>query len=101
MPPGRDLDRCVAEHLYGPNGTSEPPPFSTDEAEAGKLRVQLEERFGRSVTVGKTRMARFPYFARFESGASTSTEVLAESVPLALARLALIIAGNRRVKTAR
>lgn len=101
MPPGRDLDRCVADLLDGPNGTNghdSPPPFSTDDGEADRLRSRLEELFGKPVTVGRTRTARFPYFARFESGASTSTEVVAESVPLAVARLALIVSANRRPK---
>ena len=46
---------------------------------------------GYPVSTGETRIRTRRYFARLETGPSTATEVLAETLPLALCRLALVL----------
>lgn len=65
--------------------------YSTDSKAAEKVRTHLKALFGYAVSVGETRLRTRRYFARLESGASTSTEALAETMPLAICRLALVM----------
>lgn len=67
-------------------------PYSTDAKAADKVRARIKSLYGYSVSTGETRL-RAPrrFFARLESGPSTSTEVLADTVPLAICRLALVM----------
>jgi len=90
---GPDTDRTIHEQFF--NGNGELLPFSTDEAAAEKLRSRLKAMFKHPVQVGKTKTHPIKFFARFDTGPSTSTEVLAETQPLAICRLALVI-GSRR-----
>jgi hypothetical protein len=89
IPAGQELDALVHERIF--NRTSDPLDYSTNLNNADKLRLRIKSLYGHGVTTGQTRLRRQPYFARFESGPSTSTEVLAESLPLALCRLALLL----------
>ena len=94
LPAGPELDEIVQKQVFASAG--DPAPFSTDENLADKVKVQLKSLYGHDVVVGKTRIPSKRYFARFESGASTSTEVIAETYPLAICRLACVLAASRR-----
>ena len=93
LPAGRELDRMIGE-AYFPSSQAEELPFSTNEGLAQRVRGQLQTKYGHRVAVGKTKVARKPFFARFESGPSSSTEVLAETLPLAICRLAALVHSN-------
>jgi hypothetical protein len=90
-PPGPELDKWIHAKLF-PNENSSPPPYSTDDKAAEKVRSRLKILYGHRVETGTTRLRHTPYFARFDTGPSTSTEALAESLPLAICRLALVVA---------
>ena len=59
------------------------------------MRTRLKAMYKFPVKVGETKTRPTKFFARFDSGPSTSTEVLAETRALAICRLALVI-GSRR-----
>ncbi len=91
IPAGPDLDRIVHEKVFRTDQTSDCPPYSTDEDLARKVYRELRKRFDSSVIIGKTRTnSGKRYFARYGSDPSTSTEVLAESFPLAICRMAAL-----------
>jgi hypothetical protein len=91
--PGVDLDAWLHEYYFG-RTREEPLPYSTDEKAAERLRARMKSLYGYKVETGSTvRTSRF--FARLESGPSTSTETLAETLPLAVSRLALVVALRR------
>ena len=96
FPAGEELDRAVTNALFP---GSDPLPFSTDPRLASKLKTRLKALYGHPVVEGTTRLAGRKYFARFESGPSTSTEVLAESMPLAICRLAVLLAANHKERS--
>ena len=88
LPAGAELDEAVSK-LLCPG--SETLPFSTDERLADKVKSQLKALYGYPIVEGKTRLASRKFFARFDSGPSTSTEVLAETRSLAICRLAVLV----------
>jgi hypothetical protein len=91
---GAELDNWLHEHFF--TGTSqEALPYSTDERSAEKLRARIKSLYGYKVHTGTTSVRTAKFFARLETGASTSTETLAETLPLAIARLALVVALRR------
>ena len=92
--PGVELDRRLHE-LFFANTSDEPLPYSMDEKAADKLRARMKSLYGYRVETGTTTVRQTPFFARLESGASTSTETLAESYALAICRLALVLAMRR------
>lgn len=69
--------------------------YSTDESAADRVKARIKSMYGYPVETGQTKMKPRKFFARFESGPSTSTEVLADTLPLAICRLALVIAAKR------
>lgn len=81
----------IHSHLFGSDGDKEIPPYSVDPGAAAKVRSKIKSRYGHPVVVGETRMASRRHFARYESDPSTATEVLAESQPLAICRLAVLL----------
>jgi hypothetical protein len=90
LPAGPALDAFV-HRLVLEKKTEEPcPSYSTDPAEAERVRAQIKARFGAVITTGKTRITTRPWFARYGTDPSGSTEVLAETLPLAICRLALL-----------
>jgi hypothetical protein len=84
------LDALIHERCFRNEGPA--LPYSSDSKAADKVRARLKATFGYSVSVGETQL-KGPrrYFARLESGPSTATEVLAETIPLAVSRLALVM----------
>src|SRR4051812_16048386 len=92
FPGGPDLDTIIHRRLFGLNGeTDRVPPYSTNALESSKVRLRLRSNYGHPIIVGQTRMANKRFFARYDSDPSTATEVLAETEPLAICRLALIL----------
>lgn len=93
-PAGEDLDAWIHKNLF--SGKPEDAlPYSSDEKAAEKVRLRIKALYGSKVETGSTKLRQPRYFARFETGPSTSTETLAESLPLAICRLALVVAFNR------
>jgi hypothetical protein len=90
---GRETDELIHQQFFS-NGAAL-LPYSTDDSAAEKVRARLKAVYKHAVHVGQTRTRPPKFFARFDSGPSTSTEVLAETRALAICRLALLI-GSRR-----
>jgi hypothetical protein len=91
--PGPQTDRAIHRRYFVSDGTV--LPYSTDDEAAFKLRARIKVVYGYPVQVGETKTRPRQYFARFESGPSTATEVLAETLPLAVCRLGLVIGLSR------
>ena len=92
FPTGPELDEIIHRRLFGQNGENgRPPSYSTNVSESSKVRTRLKSNYGHPIIVGQTRMAMKRFFARYDSDPSTATEVLAETEPLAICRLALIL----------
>jgi len=95
--PGPEMDRAIHDQFFSGNG--EVLPYSTETSSAERVRSRLKTMYKCPVLVGETKTRPKKYFARFDSGPSTATEVLAETQPLAICRLALLI-GLKRDSTA-
>ena len=91
--PGPEMDRAVHDQFFSGNGDI--LPYSTDGSSAEKVRSRLKAMYKCPVLVGETKTHPKKYFARFDSGPSTATEVLAETQALAICRLALLIGLKR------
>ena len=88
------MDRWLHQHFFQ-NTSQQALAYSTDEKAAEKLRARIKSMYGHKVETGTTKVKDARYFARLETGASTSTETLAESIPLAISRLGLVVALRR------
>lgn len=86
---GPELDQLIHSHCFESKGEVE--AYSTDNKAAERVRAKVKSQYGYSVSTGETRLRSRRFFARLESGPSTATEVLAETVPLAICRLALVM----------
>lgn len=93
--PGSELDAWLHSYFFANDPSAKPLAYSTDEKAAEKLRSRLKTMYGHKVHIGTTTLRQMPYFARLESGPSTSTETLAETPALAISRLALVVAMRR------
>ena len=92
FPAGPELDEIIHRRLFGLNNTEQHvPAYSTNSSESSKVRSRLKSNYGHPIVVGQTRMANRRFFARYDSDPSTATEVLADTEPLAICRLALIL----------
>ncbi len=90
---GADLDAMIHLQVFGGLASGICPTYSVSDDLAKRVQVKLIKRFKIGIVTGKTTL-RIPsrrFFARWETGPSTSTEVLAESIPLAICRLAILI----------
>lgn len=88
---GPELDRLVHEKVFRAEPSHSIPLYSTDEELAKRVYHEIRKRFDSSVVIGKTRGSNAKrYFARYGSDPSTSTEVLAETLPLAICRMAAL-----------
>jgi hypothetical protein len=88
---GEETDRIIHERLFGESGESDCPAYSTDDRLVQRVKRKLRADYSTSITTGKTRIKAKPFFARYGSDPSTSTEVLAETMPLAICRMALLL----------
>ena len=89
--PGEDMDRFIHGRLFGESVDGDCPAYSKDDRQAQRVKRKLRINYSTSITTGKTRIRARPFFARYGSDPSTSTEVLAETMPLAVCRLALLL----------
>ena len=92
FPAGPELDEIIHRKLFGQSTENERvPPYSTNASESSKVRSRLKSNYGHPIVVGQTKMANRRFFARYDSDPSTATEALAETEPLAICRLALLL----------
>jgi hypothetical protein len=92
FPAGPELDEIIHRKLFGQKSESVgAPPYSTNTSESSKVRSRLKSNYGKPIVIGQTRMTNRRFFARYESDPSTATEVVAETEPLAICRLALLL----------
>ena len=87
---GRELDAYIHHRVLRQALSNNYPRYSTDIAAAQQLRLELQSGFGIRVIVGPTSLAAKPWFARYEVDRGNPTEVLAETLPLAICRLAVL-----------
>src|SRR5438552_3652425 len=66
--------------------------YSSEVKAANVLKARIETTYEADVITGQTRTRPALYFARLETDASTSTETTAETYPLAISRLGLVLA---------
>ena len=90
---GPEIDAALNNAYF--NGQDPVAAFSTDPASAKSLVTKIEAIHRKKVIIGQTRTRPPRHFARLETDPSTSTEAMAESYPLAVARLALVLAMRR------
>jgi hypothetical protein len=91
-PPGPELDAIIHRKLFKQDAENERvPSYSSNVSDSSRVRAKLKAAYGHPIIVGETRMSGRRFFARYDSDPSTATEVLAESEPLAICRLALIL----------
>jgi hypothetical protein len=88
---GEATDKLIHEMLFGELNGIECPPYSSSNQEASRVLRQLKRNFKTSIVTGRTQSRLKPYFARYGTDVSTSTEVLAETLALAICRLALLL----------
>lgn len=86
---GRELDRLIQARVMR-EAAMEPPSYSTDEKAAMRVLAKLKAETGRAVVTGRTSLRKRRWFARYETDPSDGTEVLAETLALAICRLALV-----------
>jgi hypothetical protein len=90
---GHQTDRAIHERYFGSHSTI--LAYSTEDEAAAKVKARITALYGYPIQTGQTKARPRRYFARFDSGPSTATEVLAETLPLAICRLGLVIAATR------
>lgn len=86
---GPELDSLIHKEVMG-SPHSQPEPYSTDDRAAEKVRARLKSELGRKFVYGRSNIRGLAWFARNETDTSGGTEVLAETYPLAICRLALL-----------
>ena len=94
VPAGTQLDALIEERLFGRK--VEPgalPEYSTDETFADRVRSKLRQKYG-TIICGNTKIRGKGWFARYGNDPSTSLEVVAETYPLAVCRLALLLSAK-------
>ena len=94
---GAQTDRTIHQRFFG--NESAVLPYSTEEAAADLVKSRIKAVYGYPVHVGQTKTRPRRFFARFDSGPSTATEALAETLPLAICRLALVVSNTRNPAT--
>jgi hypothetical protein len=93
---GRELDATIHRKFFSGGALAFCPAYSTDVAQARKLKQQLQAHYRVPIQSGRTRINGRNWFARYGSDPSTCTEVLAETLPLAICRLALVLEADHR-----
>ena len=97
FPAGQELDLIIHRTLFAEATEDDrsAPAYSTNVSESSKVRSRLKSTYGHPIVVGQTRMSSRRFFARYDSDPSTATEALAETEPLAICRLALVLIKRR------
>lgn len=94
-PAGRDLDARV--HVRFMREDTDPascPRYSTNMRDAREVLRRLRASYSRPVICGRTTLADRSWFVRAMTDSQRGTEVLAETLPLAICRLAVIRAAK-------
>jgi len=87
---GRELDALIHFQVFNKPWHLAAPCYSTDRKTADELKRDLESKYGTPIVTGKTAMRVPLWFARYEVEPGNPTEVLAETYPLAISRLAVL-----------
>jgi hypothetical protein len=90
MQAGPGLDLLVHVEIIGNDPGIDCPAYSTVRSQADKVVTTLSSAHGISVRYGQTHLKGRAWYARYGDDPSTSTEVLAETMPLAVCRLAVL-----------
>lgn len=90
LPAGSELDAHIHHCFLKQALSRECPAYSTDAAAAEIVRKHLEREYRGRIVTGRTTMSKSPWFARYEIDRGNPTEVLAETYPLAICRLAVL-----------
>src|SRR5579862_6097181 len=92
MQAGDALDAIVHSRVMQAAVCEACPHYSTDLEAAKRVLTKLKSAFETSVVCGATGISKRPCFVRTvqSSRATCSIEVIAESLPLAICRLALL-----------
>jgi len=91
---GRELDALVHKHYFPEMAEVALPSYSTDTGLAETLLAKLQSKYGNKVLAGATKLRGKKWFARLDTGPSTSTEALGETKALAICRLAAVMASK-------
>jgi hypothetical protein len=90
--PGRELDLLVHVQVLRKSESDRIPPYSADDRLARQVENYLRTLSGAKIISGRSNLRTAKrWFARHEKDPSTGTEVLAETYPLAVCRLALLV----------
>ncbi len=90
IPAGRELDAYVHYQVLKNALSHEYPHYSSDPSEADNLKRKIEADYKIQIICGRSTVDNKPWFARYEIDAGNPTEVLAETYPLAICRLAIL-----------
>ena len=94
VPAGPELDQLVHSLVMRQDGAN-CPPYSTNHEAAHRVLIRLKSLGRDRVTIGNTRIRERRWFARYETNPSDGTEVMADTLSLAICRLALIKISKR------
>jgi hypothetical protein len=92
VPATRELDAHIHYQVLKNPLTSNYPHYSTNRGTAEKLKREIERQFKVKIVSGASTVPEKPWFARYELEQGNPTEVLAEEYPLAICRLAILLA---------
>lgn len=91
---GRDLDALVHRNYFSDMGEEALPQYSVETNLAENVLAKLQTKFKLKVVTGRTKHHRNKWFARLDTGPSTSTEAWGETRALAICRLAAVLASK-------
>jgi hypothetical protein len=91
-PATRELDAHIHYQVLKNALAYDYPHYSSNMEAAEKLRREIERQFKVKIVSGSSTVAAKPCFARYELDTGNPTEVLAETYPLAMCRLAILLA---------
>jgi hypothetical protein len=89
-PASRELDAYIHCQILNYATAGECPKYSTDQADADRLKKRIENEFKIKIVCGMTSMRGKPWFARYEIAEGNPTEALADTYALAICRLVLL-----------
>lgn len=87
---GPELDALIQHQVLKAPSAHANPCYSTDSKAADSLRYIIESQYKNRFVTGTTNTYTRTWFARYEVQPGNPTEVLAETYPLAICRLALL-----------
>jgi hypothetical protein len=88
FPASEELNKVIHHDIL--HKESPIPDYSGEKDAAQSLERELRRTLPAKIVVGRVRRPVGHWFARYESDPSTATEVVAETYPLAISRLAVL-----------